>query len=109
MFNPTMLSEVPPQNLQTANMVDNSQTTQKVLSDLKGELDAIIEYNAHITESTNEIAKKTWKHIRDEELHHVGKLLGLLEYLSPTFKTHVNMGKQEFQNELNPQPTFENM
>ncbi len=97
MFNPTMISEVAQQN-QTN---ENYTTTQKVMADLMGEFEAIIQYNTHIAETNSEIGRRTWTHIRNEELHHIGELLGLLEYLSPVAKTHIAMGKQEFLNSLN--------
>ncbi len=96
MFNPTLNSEVTKENL-----VENFSTTQKVMADLMGEFEAIIDYNDHINAQSSDIAHTTWTHIRNEELHHVGELLGLLEYLSPTAKTHIAMGKQEFFNSLN--------
>jgi len=98
MFNPTQTSEVTKESIGIEN---NFSTTQKAMADLMGELEAIIDYDNHIAESSNDVAKRTWTHIRNEELHHVGELIGLLEYLSPTFKTHVTMGKQEFLNSLN--------
>jgi len=111
MFNPTMLSETEPQNpiTKTNTMDSNFATTIAVLNDLKGELDAIIEYDKHINNSSNAVAITTWKHIRDEEIHHVGELLGLLNYLSPNFKMHSFAGKQEFENSLNSPPNYENM
>ncbi len=111
MFNPTLSSEVTKENLTT----DNFSTIQQAMADLMGEIEAIIDYNNHVNTATNEVAKRTWTHIRDEEMHHVGELLGLLEYLTPTFKTHVAMGRQEFNSTLNngmpnnmPNPMFGN-
>ena len=52
----------------------------------------------------NGIAKSTWKNIRDEELTHVGELLGLLFYLAPYQKEFVEKGLKEFTDRLKGKP-----
>ena len=79
--------------------MENFDTLQKARQDLIDELDAIIQYDSHIHSSQNEVAKNTWTHIMHEEMHHVGELLALLNYLSPEQKQHVQMGIDEFLSE----------
>lgn len=79
---------------------DNFETLQNARRDLVGEIDAIIQYDDHLHKTTNEVAKQTWKNIRDEELTHVGELLGLLYYLAPYQKEFVEKGLDEFNERL---------
>lgn len=76
------------------------ETLQNARKDLIGEIQAIIEYDDHIHNTNIEIAKETWKNIRDEELTHVGELLGLLNYLAPYQKDFVAQGINEFNDRL---------
>ncbi len=99
MFNPTIQSEeVAPRATMSTEYSDN---LQKVLLDLIGEVEAIAQYDNHIKSTNLAIAKNTWTHIRNEELHHVGELLELVNYLSPEFKRHIDSGRQEWLNENN--------
>lgn len=79
---------------------NNFETLQNARRDLIGELQAIIEYDDHLHKTNNEIAKATWKNIRDEELTHVGELLGLLNYLAPYQKAFIEQGLNEFNDRL---------
>ena len=74
----------------------NFDVLQKARKDLIGEIEAIMEYDSHIHTSTNSQAIKTWEHIKKEELHHVGELLGLLKYLDASQVPEVLLGFQEF-------------
>ena len=74
----------------------NFKDLQKVRQDLIGELDAVLQYDEHIESSNNESAKATWINIRDEELVHIGELLGLMFYLAPYQKQFVEKGIEEF-------------
>lgn len=76
------------------------ETLQNARKDLIGELDAIVQYDNHLHATDNKIAKATWENIRDEELTHVGELLGLLFYLAPYQKAFVEKGLQEFNDRL---------
>ena len=69
---------------------------QKARQDLIGELDAIIQYDEHLASASNAIAQATWEDIRNEELVHVGELLGLIYYLAPYQKQYVEQGIKEF-------------
>jgi len=76
------------------------ETLQKARHDLVGEIQAIMDYDNHIHTSTNKMAKLTWENIRNEELVHVGELLGLLNYLAPYQKQYVEDGVKEFNERL---------
>ena len=84
-----------------ASDINNFETLQNARKDLIGELDAIIQYDYHLHSTNIDIAKATWEDIRNEELVHVGELLGLLFYLSPYQEQLVEKGLQEFNERLN--------
>lgn len=46
--------------LQNTNDMQTFQTIQKARTDLVGEINAIIEYEDHISSTNNMIAKQTW-------------------------------------------------
>lgn len=77
------------------NMAD-FDTLQKARQDLIGEIQAVIEYDAHIHSTNNRLAQETWNNIKNEELVHVGELLGLIDYLDPTQRQYVQKGVAEF-------------
>ncbi len=77
------------------------ETLQNARKDLIGELEAIIQYDDHLKRTNIEVAGKTWENIRNEELIHVGELLGLLYYLAPYQKQYVMQGLDEFNERLN--------
>ncbi len=83
------------------NSANDFETLQNARKDLVGELQAIIEYDDHLHRTNNEIAKATWENIRNEEITHVGELLGLLYYLAPYQKAFVEQGLNEFSDRLN--------
>lgn len=76
------------------------EALQKARKDLIGELDAIIQYDDHLQRSDVQMASATWIDIRNEELVHVGELLGLLFYLAPYQRQLVEQGLKEFDNRL---------
>lgn len=82
------------------NNVSNFDTVQKARADLVGEIQAIIEYDAHVNSSSDKLAKETWINIKNEELVHVGELLALLNYLDPSQKQYVDEGIKEFMERL---------
>ena len=71
-------------------------TLQKARQDLIGEIQAVIEYDAHIHTTTVPLARETFLHIKNEELVHVGELLALINYLDPSQKQYVEKGFSEF-------------
>lgn len=87
-------------NTNPGNMGD-FETLQNARRDLIGEIEAIIQYDDHLHKTNIDVAKQTWKNIRDEELTHVGELLGLLYYLAPYQKEFVEQGLNEFTDRLN--------
>ena len=90
MFNQTNYSvEITPS-------IMNFDTLQKARQDLIGEIQAIIEYDAHIHTTSNNTARQTWQHIKEEELVHVGELLALINYLEPSQKQFVEKGFADF-------------
>ena len=85
------------------NSVVDYDALQKARKDLIGELDAVIQYDDHIHTSNVEAAKATWIDIRNEELVHVGELLGLILYLAPYQRKFVEDGLKEFDERLGKQ------
>ena len=83
------------------NGAGDFETLQNARKDLVGEIEAIIAYDDHLHKTNIDLAKQTWKNIRDEELTHVGELLGLLYYLAPYQKEFVEKGLSEFNERLN--------
>ena len=77
------------------------QTLQNARKDLIGEWQAVIQYDEHLHTTNIDAAKATWKNIRDEELVHVGELLGLLFYLAPYQKQLIEEGFNEFNQRMN--------
>lgn len=83
-------------NLEINNEVMRFNTLQKARQDLVGEIQAVIEYDAHIHSTNDKLAIETWQHIKNEELAHVGELLALINYLDPSQKQYVQKGIEEF-------------
>ena len=83
------------QNNITSSMM-NFDTLQKARQDLIGEIQAVIEYDSHLHSTNNSLAKQTWESIKNEELVHIGELLGLLNYLDPEQKPYIEKGLNEF-------------
>ena len=71
-------------------------TLQKARQDLIGEIQAVIEYDAHAHSTNDRTARQLWLNIKNEELVHVGELLGLLNYLDPDQKQYLQKGLTEF-------------
>ena len=88
------------QNASTLTSGEKFEILQKARQDLVGEIQAIIEYDNHIHSSNDKVANKTWEHIMQEELNHVGKLLVLIDYLDPSQKEFVESGIKEFNDEI---------
>ena len=86
---------------QSQGGVMDFETLQNARKDLIGELEAIIQYDDHLHKTNVEAAKSTWINIRNEELVHVGELLGLLMYLAPYQKQYFEQGLKEFDERIN--------
>ena len=78
------------------NQPNNYSNIQNCRADIIGELEAIIQYNAHLEQTDNEKTKETIKDIMLEEMLHVGLLFGLLFYLNPESRTQSEKGLNEF-------------
>lgn len=65
---------------------------QEARKDLIGEIDAILQYETHIQNSTDSVCKQTWEDIKNEEMVHVGELLGLINYLDSSQKQFIDEG-----------------
>ena len=83
------------------DVVTDFETLQKVRKDLVGEIDAIIQYDEHIYNTTNPLAKETWENIKKEEIIHVGELMALLNYLDPSQKEYFLKGWKEASDRIN--------
>ena len=93
MFNANYNKDITP-------MVMSFDTLQKARQDLIGEIQAVIEYDAHIHSTNDRLARQTWQSIKTEELVHVGELLALINYLDPEQAQFVEKGFQEFHDRL---------
>lgn len=82
------------------NSVVDFDTLQNARRDLIGEIEAIIQYDDHLHRTNVELAKETWINVRNEELVHVGELLGLLCYLAPYQKALIEQGLKEFDERM---------
>ena len=86
-------------NFNPESVVD-FDTLQNARKDLIGEIGAVIQYDDHLHKTNVELAKETWINIRNEELVHVGELLGLLCYLAPYQKALIEKGLKEFEERM---------
>lgn len=86
---------------QSQGGVMDFETLQNARKDLIGELEAIIQYDDHLHKTNVDAAKSTWINVRNEELVHVGELLGLLMYLAPYQKQYFEQGLKEFDERIN--------
>jgi len=64
----------------------NNIDLKNLRDDLRAELTAISDYQAHIDATADEKIKKTLGHIRDEEKEHFAELTKLIEELDETQK-----------------------
>ena len=87
-------------NYDSTDTTMDFDTLQKARHDLIGELQAVIAYDEHIRSTNDKTAKATWNSIKNEELVHVGELLGLLNYLDPSQKQFIQKGLVEFSTKL---------
>ena len=83
------------ENKYNGNSVMNFDVLQKARQDLIGEIQAVIEYDAHLHSTNDRLAKEAWENIKNEELVHIGELLALLNYLDPSQKPFVQKGIME--------------
>ena len=88
-------------------IMDNNQnrsnafmTLQNARTDAIGELEAIIQYENHLEQTSDPVAKQTIRDIANEEKLHTGQLFGLIFKLDPESKAQFEKGLKEFE-ELN--------
>ncbi|MEG1528662.1 MAG: ubiquinone biosynthesis protein COQ7 [Clostridia bacterium] len=74
---------------------DNAQLESAIREDMRGELEAINQYDLHYRSTDNPAARAIWKSIRDEEKVHFAELLTLLTYISPKECKFLNEGERE--------------
>ena len=79
-------------------LMENNLSTmaQNTRLDIIGELDAIIQYEAHLNSSADPVYRNTLQDIVNEEKVHVGQLFGLLFMLNPASKEFFEKGLNEF-------------
>ena len=82
---------------------ENFQNLQNARLDLMGEIQAIFDYDNHISSTNDPVAKRTWQDIKEEELTHVGELIGLIDYLDSSQRQFVENGYNEFNERFNNQ------
>ncbi len=61
--------------------ISKEELIQALRTDVAGEMEAIIGYDAHVMAAEDERVKKVLGSIRDEEKQHVGELLSLIRML----------------------------
>lgn len=83
------------------NATMDFDTLQKARQDLVGEIQAVIEYDEHLHNTTDRLARETWENIKHEELTHAGELMALINHLDPTQKQYVDDGIKEFTERMN--------
>lgn len=90
------------------NILDNSQnqsnnfvTAQNTRLDIVGELEAIVQYENHLSQTNDRAAQNALRDIIKEEKRHVGQLFGLLFKLDPETKEEFQIGLKEFNEEDN--------
>ncbi|MBQ8443948.1 MAG: hypothetical protein IJX25_01155 [Clostridia bacterium] len=81
----------------SANKNNNNFTTlQNARMDVVGELEAIIQYENHLMQTSDPKAQSTIKDIAKEEKVHTGQLFGLIFSLDPESKEMFEKGLAEF-------------
>lgn len=83
------------------NRGNNFNTVQNARLDVVGELEAIVQYETHLSQTSDESAKRAISDIVKEEKLHVGQLMGLIFKLDPESKEQFYKGLEEFNEEDN--------
>ena len=73
------------------------ELVQAVRIEITGELEAQLLYEAHAAATDDEVARKVFLDIADEEKEHMGELLALLQYLDPEEADHMAEGVGEVE------------
>ena len=77
--------------------LSDEELAQALRVDIAGEYEAIIGYEAHLSATVDQRAKKVLSHIADEESRHVGELQQLLYMLCPNEAQNTEKGRQAIQ------------
>lgn len=75
--------------------ISKAELVQAIRMDIASELEAIYLYDAHALATTDPVARKVLRDIRDEEKQHVGELMTLMRYLDPNFEGFLEDGEGE--------------
>lgn len=75
--------------------LSNEELARLVRCDLAHALKTVNRYGEHLEVARDEAAAKVLEHLRDEEKHHFGELLALLQYLDPEEAQHYAEGAAE--------------
>lgn len=78
-------------------MMTKGELIQAVRIELTAELEAQFLYESHAASTDDEIARKVFLDIADEEKEHMGELLALLQYLDPNDAHHFAEGVGEVE------------
>lgn len=73
------------------------ELVQAVRIEITGELEAQMLYEAHAAATDDEVARKVFLDIANEEKEHMGELLTLLQYLDPEEVDHLSEGVGEVE------------
>lgn len=75
--------------------ISKEELIQALRTDVAGEMEAIIGYDAHVMAAEDERVKKVLGSIRDEEKQHVGELLSLIQMLDSKETEYFEKGTAE--------------
>ncbi len=75
--------------------ISQEELIQALRTDIAGELEAILNYDAHVHATDDLRVKNVLGSIRDEEKQHVGELISLLKILDPQEGEYLKKGEQE--------------
>jgi len=75
--------------------ISPEELIQALRTDIAGELEAILVYDAHVHATDDLRVKNVLGSIRDEEKQHVGELLSLIKMLDPQEGEYLKKGEQE--------------
>ena len=75
--------------------ISKEELVQALRTDIAGELEAIISYDAHVMACEDDRVKTVLGSIRDEERAHIGELQSLLKILDPQESKYLDQGAKE--------------
>ena len=78
-------------------LVPRTMTKQELVQAVRIEVEAQLLYEAHAAATDDEVARKVFSDIADEEKEHMGELLALLQYLDSEEADHMAEGVGEVE------------